>query len=300
MDSYRPGASWVATPPPGAYPGAPARRRSPYVGPPSYAAPPRWGFPALAWRWPTSVPGTRGREPVNVDRVRVLARQAVAVLLAAAGTALFGAGGEIWRYVLLVQSRAGAMSRTVVDTSDAMVITAALLSITFGLAAAAGTLRWLFLARDAAAELGGAEPARPGWQVLVCLLVPGVNLVVPGATLAELEHAVLRHPVDERPRPSRAVLAWWVAWVVGGLLFTLTLLWRLRTSVQAQADGVLLNALTYVAAAVVAVLTVSVVRRLTTLLVPIDPARVRFMRVIKIDGAPAPPLRPGRPAGSVR
>jgi hypothetical protein len=87
---------------------------------------------------------------------------------------------------------------------------------------------------------------------------------------------------------------------VGGLLCAATVLWRLRSGVQAQADGVLWTALTYLVATVVAVLTLRVIRRLTTLLAPIDPAGVRLMHVIKVEGAPDPPLRPGRPSGSAR
>lgn len=300
MDRYHAGVQWVATPPPGAAPRGPSRRRLPYLGPPSYPSPPRWGFPALAWRWPTSVPGARDRAPVSVDQVRSVARNAGAALWAVAALALLAAGGEIWRYVLLVRSRDGALSRVVVDTSDALVVTGALLTITFSLVAAGFAVWWLLLARRVAADLAGHEPARPSWQVLLSLVIPGVNLVVAGATVAELEHAVLRRRVEERPRPSRVVLLWWIAWAVSGLLFAATLLWRLRTSVQAQADGVLLNALTYLGAVATAVLTARVIRRLTTLLAPINPAGVRLMQVINVEGAPDPPLRPGRPAGAVR
>ncbi|HEV2781485.1 MAG TPA: DUF4328 domain-containing protein [Actinophytocola sp.] len=299
MHPHEPRPRWVATTPPRPVP--PVRvRRMPYLGPPFYASPPRWGFPPLAWRWPTSVPGTRTRVPVSVDRVRALARQAAVALWMMAAVAVFAAAAEVWRYVLLVQSRTGALSRSVVTTSDALVVAGAVLAIGMGLLALGLTLWWLIQARGAATDLGGHEPARPDWQVLACLVIPGLNLVVPGSVLAELEHAVLRRPVTDRPRPGRLIVWWWVTWALSGLLFTATLLWRLRSGVQAQADGVLLNAATYLAAAAVAALTALVVRALTALLAPIDPASVRLMRVIKIDGAPDPPLRPGRPAGAVR
>jgi Domain of unknown function (DUF4328) len=300
VDRFPQHPHWVANPPPGAAVRAPRRRRLPYLGPPSYGSPPRWGFPALAWRWPTSVPGTRTRIPATVDQVRVFARNATATLWIVAAAALLGAAGEIWRYVLLLRSRDRALPRGLVDGSDALVVTGALLAITFAFVAAAFTVWWLVLARSVADETTGHEPARPHWQVLLCLLIPGVNLVVAGSALAELEHAVLRRPSEQRPRPSRTVLWWWILWVVSGLLFTATVVWRFRSGVQAEADGVVLNAVTYLAAAAVAIMTIRVVRGLTTLLAPIDPARVRLMRVIKITGAPDPPLRPGRPAGSVR
>jgi hypothetical protein len=299
LDNRRAPTRWVAAPPPGALPhGRPRRLR--YLGPPSYASPPRWGFPPLAWRWPTSVPGTQTRSPASVERVRGTAGYACAVLCVLAVCTAFAAGAEIWRYVLLVRSKTGALPRATVNTSDGLVIAGAVFSITVAIFAGLLTLVWLSVARAVSAELAGREPARPDWQVLVGLVIPGVNLVVPGSVLAELEHAVLRRPLDERPRPSRLVMWWWLAWVISGLLCTATVLWRLRSGVQAQADGVLWNAVTYLAAAAVAVLTVRVIRRLSTLLAPVDPTGVRFMRVISVDGAPDPPLRPGRPPGSVR
>jgi hypothetical protein len=307
VDPYRGQDEWATRGPYGAFnaPKAPRvanppPRRLRYYGPPSYASPPRWGFPALAWRWPTSVPGTRDRAPASPERVRVLAGYTTAALWILAAAAVFAAGGEVWRYVLLIRSRTGALSRRLVETSDALVVTGAILSITLGLIAAVLTLWWLVLARRVAGELAGRDPARPDWQLLVCLIIPGANLVMPGLVLAELEHAVLRRPVDLRPRPTRLIVWWWAAWILSGLLWTVALLWRLRTGVQAHADGVVLTAVIYLVAGAVAVLTVRVVRRVSTLLAPIDPASVRLMRVIRVEGAPAPPLRPGRPVGSVR
>jgi Domain of unknown function (DUF4328) len=299
VDVQRARVGWVATPPPGAPPYTRPRRLR-YLGPPSYASPPRWGFPPLAWRWPTSVAGTPVRPPVSVERVRAAGNYASTLLAVLTTIMLFAAGTEIWRYVLLVRSRTGALPRATVNTSDALVLAGSIFAITVALFALVLTVFWLALARSVAADLAGHEPARPDWQVLLGLVVPGLNLVVPGSVLAELEHTVLRRPLEKRPRPSRLILSWWIAWALSGLLCLATVLWRLRSGVQAEADGVLLTALTYVAAAVVAVLTLRVIRRLTTLLVPIDPASVRLMHVIKVDGAPNPPLRPGRPAGSTR
>jgi hypothetical protein len=299
VDSNGSRARWVATPPPGAVRYAQPRRLR-YLGPPSYASPPRWGFPPLAWRWPTSVPGTPTRSPVNIDRVRVTGGYASTLLLVLAAITLFASGAEIWRYVLLVRSKTGALPRTTVSTSDALVVAGAVFALTVSIFAALLTLWWLSLARRMAAELAGHEPARPDWQVLVGVLIPGVNLVLPGSVLAELEHAVARRPLEQRPRPSRLVLSWWLTWVLSGLLCAATLLLRLRADVQAQANGVLWTAATYVVATAVAILTARVIRRMSVLLAPIDPKSVRLLRVIKVEGAPDPPLRPGRPPGSVR
>jgi hypothetical protein len=76
--------------------------------------------------------------------------------------------------------------------------------------------------------------------------------------------------------------------------------WRFRDSVQARADGVLLSAVTDLAAATVAVLTALMIRRLATLLAPIDPTTVRFLRVLRVEGPPRTPRRIERPATSRR
>lgn len=290
---------WVATPPPGPSASAPPRRFTRYTGPPSYRTPPRWGFPALAWRWPTAVP--TGADPVPVaDQLRIRARFAVAMLSTLAVFAVLTAGAEVWRYVLLVQARTSALPRATVDLSDGLVITGAYLTLFAGVLAIAATLWWLAPARRAAAEGAGYESARPRAHVVLALLIPGVNLLVPGAVAAELEHAALRRPADERPSPSPLVRWWWVAVCVSGVLFTATLLWRLRDGVQARADGVLLTAATDVAAAVVAAVTIVLVVRLSALLAPINPAAARLMRVVRVEGAPAPPLRATRAPGSKR
>jgi uncharacterized protein DUF4328 len=283
---------WVATVPPGSTGRrSRARRRLPYLGPPRYGATPNWGFPALAWRWPTAVPGTVTEEPVTVDRVRGVAGHAAAMLWALAALSVCAAGGEIWRYVLLVSSRTGALSSGLVAASDALVTIAAVLALAFGLITLTVTLWWLNMARNAAADLADQRPARPNWQVLVYLLVPGINLAMAGVVLAELEHQVLRRPADERPNPTKPVRIWWAAWAAAGVLCIVTVIWRFRDSVQARADGVILSALTDLAAAAVAILTALMIRRLATLLAPIDPSTVRYLRVLRVNGAPEPPLR---------
>lgn len=277
-----------------------ARRRLPYPGPPGYSAPPRWGFPALAWRWPTTIPGANPDQPVTVDRVRAVAGHASAMMWALACLALLTAGGEIWRYVLLVRSRTGALSSRLVSTSDAVVTIAGVLTLAFTVLAAIVALWWLHLARHAAADLADQDVTRPDWQVLVYLLVPGVNLAMAGVLLTELEHQVLRRPGTDRPRPTKPLAIWWAAWATAGILFGVTVAWRFRDSVQAHADSVLLSALTDLSAAAVAVLTALLIRRLSTLLAPVDLNSVRYLRVIRVEGAPEPPLRASRTLSSRR
>ena len=95
-----------------------------------------------------------------------------------------------------------------------------------------------------------------------------VNLSVPGSVLAEIEHAALARPAGQRPRPSRLLAR--VVGAVGGDLagVVVVALWSLRTSVQAQADGVVLHAVLDLLAAVTAGVTAVLVVRLTRLLTP--------------------------------
>jgi len=277
--------------PPGAARRTRTRRRLPYAGPPGYGVTPTWGFPALAWRWPTTVPGTTTEQPVTVDRVRAVAGHAAAMLWTVAGLAVVAAGAEAWRYILLLRSRTGALPSGLVATSDAVVTIVAILALAFTVVTAVVTLWWLHLARHAAADLADQRPARKDWQVMVYLLFPGINLAMAGVILAELEHQVLRRPPEESPTPTKPVKIWWATWAAAGVLFGATVIWRFQDSAQAHADGVIVTALNDLAAAAVAVLTAQMIRRLATLLAPIDPTAVRFLRVIRIEGAPEPPLR---------
>ncbi|RKT51932.1 DUF4328 domain-containing protein [Saccharothrix australiensis] len=291
---------WVATPPPGAYPrrqlGAPPR---PYTGPPAYPVPPRWGFPLLAWRWPTSV-ATDGAPVDSIDQAQRLARTASHALGLAGLTALWAAGSEIWRYVLLALSRYGALSATTVDISDALVNAASVVTLVAGVTGLLLTLLWLRRAREAAASAAGYGPSRSDTEVLVGVLVPGMNLVVPGSVVAELEHAALRLPADVRPVPSRLVRWWWGLWAFTWLFALFTVVWSTRSSVQAMADGVLLHAVSDLLAAAVAFLTAVLVRRITTLLLPVPADALRRMRVVDVKDAPEPALRPIRANGSPR
>lgn len=294
---------WVAAPP---APPPWARRipqhppPEPYRGPPSYPATPRWGFPHLVWRWPTSVPGTPSGSISPMERVRVIAAPAHTALWLYAMLTVIAGCAEIWRYVLLVASRNGALSSGVVLASDSVLLSASLLSIAVGALALVLCVVWLFATRNAAATESNVDPPRPAWQVAVGLLVPLLNFVQAGPIVAELEHAVCRRPAGQRPRPSRAVYWWWAGWVASGSLALITLLWRMREGVQAMADGVVLAALTDLAAAAFALYTASLLRRFTALLVPVSPQQARTLRVLAIRDAPAPPLRAERPAGSVR
>lgn len=291
--------TWVATPPPGGGPPHVAAPLRPYTGPPAYPAPPRWGFPQLTWRRPTSVPGTHPAGS-GAERVAADAKSASSVLVLAAIAILLAAIGEIWRYVLLVRSRSEQLPPGTLITSDVWVTTASVLAIVLAVIGALLVLVWLYRARRVAAELSGAGPARPDWQVLLGLL-PVINLFVPFSVLAELEHAALRRPADARPKPSRPLLYWWAAWGLSSLLFTTALLWPLRgTSMQDLADGVLLHAVLDLVSTAAAVLTALVVRRISALLGSVRPQGARYERVVRVAGVPDSRLRSPRPAGAPR
>jgi Domain of unknown function (DUF4328) len=272
---------WVAWPPGGYQVRGPRSPRR-YTGPPAYPVVPRWGFPLVTWRRPTSF------EPVPVsdrDRARSLAGTAAPLLWLAAVSCLLAAGAEAWRYALLLDSRFDALPAGRLRTSDALVITGGVVSVLSCAVAGLVVLLWALRAYPAACALAGVSPSRSPRELVLGWLVPGLNLSVPGSTLAEIEHALLHRPVGARPVPSPLLRAWWAAWVASVALGVIALLWSLRDSTQALADGVLLHALVDVLAATTAVLTALVLRSLTALLRPADPAKARRMVVVRVGEA---------------
>ncbi|MGQ0778825.1 MAG: DUF4328 domain-containing protein [Pseudonocardiales bacterium] len=256
----------------------------PYTGPPAYPSPPSWGFPLVTWQPP---PQTAPRVS-DVARMRSLAALAVPLLCLTAALALGTAGAEAWRYKLLLDSRTDAVPAWPLQVSDTMVVTGGMTALLAAALAGAVALGWLVHACAAAAQAAGVAPPRSARQVVAGVLVPGVNLVLPGAVLAELEHAALGRDPDRRPHPTALVTWWWAAWATGLVLATVTLLWGLRDGVQAQADGVLLHLATDVVAGVVAITTVIVIRRLTRLLSPVTARRGRRMVVIRVVSGSTP------------
>ncbi len=255
--------------------------QSRYTGPPSYPTPPRWGFPRLGGRSP--LPGT-GPAVSPVEQMGALAAAAVPLLGLTAMLMLATAGAEAWRYALLLDSRTDAVPAGPLHTSDALVITGGVISLLAGILAGAVTVGWLVRACAVAARAAGVTPTRRAWQLVAGVAVPGVNLLVPGAVLAELEHAVLGRDPGRRPRPSGLVVGWWAVWATGLVLAGTTMLWNLRDGVQTRADGVLLHAATDLVAGAVAVTTIVVVRRLTRLLSPAKLTGARRMVVVRVPG----------------
>jgi hypothetical protein len=266
------GVRWVATTPDAARPRTPAPRRAPYAGPPRYRAIPAWSL----WPWATRPepgaphgPLARAERPAPTDALRatrdLLRRLAVTTALLCGIAAL----GEAFRYVLLLLSRDRALSGVLLGWSDAIVGIFGLLAPAAALATGVVFLRWLLTARDLAADASGTRPWRSVRMLLVGCVVPPLTLTVPGATLAEIEHAASGAPADGRPTPSRPVLAWWVAWAAGVVLGLVTVVQGFAQSTQALADGVVLHFWCDVLAVLVALLTVRVTAHLTELLAPV-------------------------------
>jgi hypothetical protein len=275
---------WVAEPPPGSIPRIPVRRRRPYTGPPRYRMLPRWGFPLGGWRPPE--PDRPGGDPLQVTRS--LLATVVPLLWATSAVALLAAAAEVWRYILLLASRDGALSASAVAASDALVASAGTVAPILTVLSGGLLILWSMRAAQAAADRAGVRPSRSDRAIVLGWLVPGLNLSVPGSVLAEIEHTALGLPPDRRPRPSRLLLVWWVLWVLGVVLSAVVLLWSLRDGVQARADGVVLHAVLDLLAAVTAGVTARLVLRLTRLLSPARPRRRELLLRFTPPSAAAP------------
>ena len=287
---------WVAEPPASTVPEPPLPRPSRYIGPPHYAEPQRWGFPAAPWTGAVIDPD-RPAQPVPPEqRARSLAAVAGPLLWALAAVALLAAGAETWRYVLLLASREGALSADAVAASDALVLAAGTGTVLLGLAAGGVVVGWSLPAAAAAAARSNSLPSRSWREIVLGWVVPGWNLAVAGPVLAEIEHGALDRAPDRRPQPSRLVGLWWLLWVAGGVLTAIALVWSWRTGVQARADGVLLHALLDLLAAVTAGVTAVLVGRLTVLLNPVRAPRRRLLLAVGDRRVRQPAAAPATPA----
>ena len=268
---------WVAEPPASAVPEPPLPRPSRYIGPPHYAEPQRWGFPAAPWAGAAIDRLNRFRRSSGPARSPRSRSRCCGRWLA---VALLAAGAETWRYVLLLASREGALSADAVAASDALVLAAGTGTVLLGLAAGGVVVGWSLPAAAAAAARSNSLPSRSWQEIVLGWVVPGWNLAVAGPVLAEIEHGALDRAPDRRPQPSRLVGLWWLLWVVGGVLTAIALVWSWRTGVQARADGVVLHAVLDLLAAVTAGVTAVLVGRLTVLLNPVRAPRRRLLLAV--------------------
>jgi hypothetical protein len=194
----------------------------------------------------------------------------------------------VWRYVLLLASRDGALSAGAVAASDALVASAGTVAPVLTLVSGGVLILWTVRAARAAADRAGVRPARSARAIVAGWLVPGLNLSVPGSVLAEIEHTALGLPPGRRPRPSRLVLVWWLLWAAGVVLSIVVLLWSFRSGVQALADGVVLHAWLDLVAAATAAVTARLVVVLTRLLGPTAPRRREVLVRVNQRSATAP------------
>lgn len=278
---------WVAEPPPGATPPQPAPVPTRYTGPPRYHLLPRWGFPIGPWKPQEKAPAS----PDPLFGARSLVGSLVPLLWATTAVALLAAGAEVWRYVLLLASRDGALSAEAVAASDALVASAGTVAPILTLVVGVLMVLWTVRAAQAAADRAKVRPSRSTRAIVLGWLVPGINLSVPGSVLAEIEHGALGLPADRRPHPSRMLLVWWALWVVSVVLTVVVLLWSLRDGVQARADGVVLHAVLDLLAAVTAGVTARLVLKLTRLLAPAAPRRRELVLRLNPPPAAAPAAR---------
>ncbi|QBJ98685.1 DUF4328 domain-containing protein [Rhodococcus sp. ABRD24] len=234
---------WVARSP---YPPVSHRRSGPpRLGPtPRYTQNPQWGL----------LDPLPPKPDERVGRVDVAADLAPTLLGCAAVVFGMAAVAEMFRYGLLVFNRTRLVDQLTLGVSDAMVWATQLSAPMVALAAAVASVCWLVVARRRVlGERGLADPRSPR-ALAVGVLVPGVNLVMPGVFAAELAAG--------DSRTIALIRVWWASWVLGGILVIANLLWRERDSPQAQADGVVLAAVTALVAAATAVLTLYVMRRI--------------------------------------
>lgn len=277
---------WIAHPPPAtgqqvaATPARPSRP-GPYTGPPSYrGAHPSWSFPPVVWReLPTADPHPPVRDPAPALRLAGWFALATAVL------ALFAAGAEIWRFVLLLQGRTLVLSGPVVAASDVVVAAGGLAVVVAALLTAAVAVPALLRAHSAVALRIGRLPARRPVSVLARLLVPVWNIYGAGQIVTEIDRT-LTADADEPPKASRLTTAWWLSWVLSAEVVAATL-WRGRDgSLQAIADTVELHIALDLLAAVVAGLGFLLLRRFATLFTG---------RRSEFDGWQVQPPAPTRP-----
>jgi Domain of unknown function (DUF4328) len=272
---------WVAEPPESVTAPAPAPVPRPYTGPPRYRVLPRWGFPLGGW-----VPAEQQHQTTDPLLVtQSLVGTVVPLLWATATVSLLAAGAEVWRYVLLLASRDGALPAGTVAASDALVASAGTVAPILTVASGGLVVLWSVRAARAAADAAGVRQSRSTRAIVLGWLVPGTNLSVPGSVLAEIEHSALRLPPDRRPQPSRLLLLWWLLWAVSVVLTAVVLLWSLREGVQARADGVVLHALLDLVAAATAGVTARLVLRLMRLLAPPRPHRRELLMGVKPPAA---------------
>lgn len=211
---------------------------------PRYTRIPRWGL--------FDVPP---QAPAAAQRPLGLLTGAVSLLLI--GTAVLfvlAAAAEFGRYLILLRNRTRLIENWLLIVSDVSVYLFALGALVLALLSALALVGWLIEVRRAAYGDRKRRDPRSVFTLVLGCLIPVANLLWPGVFLTETAR------IREDPRALRAARIWWCGWILNGLLVVAALLWRNAGSLQAEADGVSLTALTDLVAAAMAVLTLWMMR----------------------------------------
>lgn len=244
---------------------------------PRYTQMPRWGL-----QDPPPRPAAAPARPLGA-----FAKWVIPLLYATTVAFLLAASAELLRYLVLLYNRTRLVKPAVLWLSDGFVTVAAVVALLCALVAAVAAVGWLIETRRAGYAGRGRRDPRPVWLLVLGCLVPVANLLWPGVYLTEAAHG--------DPRALRAVRIWWAAWIAGGVLAVVALLWKFADGLQAEADGVLLTAWTDLAAALVAALTIWAMRAIEGRDV-FGRTRIAHRWVIAVDPA-VPVIEPVQPGG---
>lgn len=267
---------------------------------------PRWGLPTVAW--PASGGGPGPRPAANP---RPLLGGAAGLLFLVAALALFSAGAETWRFLLLLRGRTAVLPAGQVGASDMLVAVTGLVTPAGTVAALAVCVPALLRTVQWAARRAGVRPPRTTAAVLLRLLVPGWNVYGAGQVVLETHALLLAPPATPDPvdpldrservgrRDRRLLLLWWSAWVVNIGLVVAAIARGRGGSLQAIADTVELHIAVDLAAAVTALLGALVLLRWRRLanVAPTVSSRWVVQPPPPTRGGPAGPRPPHRPAG---
>ncbi|MDV6232142.1 DUF4328 domain-containing protein [Rhodococcus cercidiphylli] len=243
---------WVARPATSSTKAARRGRSATPTPTPHYASTPTWGLRDI----PRDPEADR-----RVGRVERYAANAQNLVLVTAMLLALAAFAEVFRYGILLHNRVRLISPITLAVSDALVYFAQVGALVIGLAALITSSCWLIDQRRLAFTAAGSTDPRSVRPMLLLSMLPLVRIVMPGVYLTEVVR--LRGGADaDVHRELTLVRIWWAVWAASNALVIVQLLWNLRDSLQARADGVLLSAFVALVAAVSAVLTLAVMRRL--------------------------------------
>ncbi|WP_088942474.1 DUF4328 domain-containing protein [Rhodococcus sp. 1168] len=214
---------------------------------PQYEQIPRWGLIDNPAPKKTDDPSRRERWAESASGLLTLTMALLALACVA----------EVFRYGILLYNRTRLVNPRVLMASDALVVFAEVASIIIGASAAVAAVSWLVVRRGEYFARAGSRDPRSAKTMYLGSLVPALSLAMPGVYLTELVD--IRGGI-ERAKLRTLVRVWWAVWVLDWALVLTVTLWRLRDSLQAEADGVLLSAVGALVAAAVAFTTVLLIR----------------------------------------